>query len=293
VICLKRDKEKLKKWMIRRRLEGWNVKKTCAHARVSRDMFYRWWRRYQESGWEGLKERSRAPNNLHKTPSTTVEEVIRLRREKNWGPNKIAGYLRNKQNKVKPIGHNTIYRIICSAGLNSPLDKPRKIWGEKRFEREHSNSLWQADFKLAEDDDWMLTYLDDHSRFVLGSEKFYDPTAENALRLLEECVDGYGRPRQILTDRGAQFYPARKKTKGETISRFTGHCKELGIEHIVASKRRPTTIGKVEAFHKAYVFEAGMFDGLGKFVHYWNFERPHQALKYLYPADVYFKDLQV
>ena len=52
---MKRDKEKLKKWMIRRRLEGWKVKKICAHARVSRDMFYRWWRRYQESGWEGLK----------------------------------------------------------------------------------------------------------------------------------------------------------------------------------------------------------------------------------------------
>jgi len=30
-----------------------------------------------------------------------------------------------------------------------------------------------------------------------------------------------------------------------------------------------------EAFHKAYVFEAWMFD----FIHYWNYERPQQEVK--------------
>ena len=58
----------------------------------------------------------------------------------------------------------------------------------------------------------MLTYLDDHSMFVLGSMKFYNPTADNALWLLEECISSYGMPKQILTDRDTQFYPARKKT---------------------------------------------------------------------------------
>lgn len=91
------------------------------------------------------------------------------------GPSKIEGYLRNKQDKVKPIGHNTIYRITCDAGLNNPLDKPRKTWDRKRFERSHSNSLWQADYKLAEDDNWMLTYLDDHSRFVQGIGEVLQP----------------------------------------------------------------------------------------------------------------------
>lgn len=33
----------------------------------------------------------------------------------------------------------------------------------------------------------------------------------------------------------------------------------------MASKRRPTTIGKVEAYHKAYVYEAWMYDGLREF----------------------------
>ena len=64
----------------------------------------------------------------------------------------------------------------------------------------------------------------------------------------------YGKPDQILTDRGTQFYPARGGR-----SEFTEFCSGNGIEHIVASVRRPSTIGKIEAFHKAYVCESWMF----------------------------------
>ncbi|HEC95726.1 MAG TPA: hypothetical protein ENI50_01745 [Euryarchaeota archaeon] len=73
-----------------------------------------------------------------------MDEVIRLRKERNWGPNKIEAYLKNKQDKVHPVGHNTIYRIICNAGLNNALERKRRTWGKKRFERKHSNSLWQS-----------------------------------------------------------------------------------------------------------------------------------------------------
>ena len=77
---------------------------------------------------------------------------------------------------------------------------------------------------------------------------------------------------------------------GEALSRFTRRCMELGIKHIVARKRRPITIGKVEAFHKAYVHEAGMLNGLREFVYYyyWNYERPHQGINYMYPPELYF-----
>jgi len=96
--------------------------------------------------------------------------------------------------------------------------------------------------------------VDDHSRFITGSVKVWDPTGENAVQLLEKAVRKYGVPEQILTDRGTRFKPAR----GET-SDFARHCQIMGIEHITASKRRPTTIGKIEAFHKAYEVEAHLF----------------------------------
>ena len=92
----------------------------------------------------------------------------------------------------------------------------------------------------------MISFQDDHSHFVTGSVKIRDPTGENAITLLEKAVRRFGVPEQVLTDQGNQFKPAR----GE-LSWFTCQCAELGIHHITASKRRPTTIGKIEAFHKA------------------------------------------
>lgn len=276
---------KRRRWIVHKKLQGWREEDIARGLKISTRTVRRWWSIYNEKGWRGLELKSRRPQTIHRKDKEVVERALELRRRYGWGPGKIAAYM--KRDGIN-IGHNTVHRYICDAGLNKPLDNPRKTWGKKRFQREHPNSLWQADFKLAEDDNWMITYLDDHSRFVLGSEKFYDPTADNALLVLEECVDRYGKPVQILTDRGTQFYPSRKKSKGETLSKFTRHCQELGIEHIVASKRRPTTIGKVEAYHKAYVFEAGMFNSLGKFVHYWNYERPHQGINYMYPAELYF-----
>jgi len=171
--------------------------------------------------------------------------------------------------------------------MNNPIPKPRRAWRKRRFEREHSNNLWQADFKLIEHDEWIISYLDDHSRFIPGSSIHHNSTAEHAINLLEESVRRYGRPDQILTDRGLQFYPARGG-----VSEFTEFCTGNGIEHIVASVRRPSTIGKVEAFHKAYVYEAWIYPAHQAFVNYWNYERPHQGIGYLYPADVYFRDLR-
>ena len=92
--------------------------------------------------------------------------------------------------------------------------------------------------------------MDDHSGFVPGSMIHHNRTAEHAIKLLEESMKEYGKPDQILTDRGSQFYPARGGR-----SEFTEFCSGNGMQHILTSVRRPSTIGKIEAFHKAYVYE--------------------------------------
>jgi len=141
---------------------------------------------------------------------------------------------------------------------------------------------------MTQNDEWMISYLDDHSRFIPGSRIHHNPTAEHAIHLLEASIAKYGKPTQILTDRGTQFYPAR----GAGPSTFTEFCSGNNIQHIKASVRRPPTIGKIEAFHKAYDCEAWMFNSHQEFIRYWNYERPHQGINYLYPAEVYFRDLE-
>ena len=281
-VSVDRDWSRLRKWMIKKRLEGRPVTAICAEAQVDRKMFYRWWSRYQTLGWEGLEEKTRGRPCGPCLDCSLKEEIIKLRKRYEWGPNKIAGYLGHRGFTVD---HHKVYSVIREAGLNHPITEPRKTWGTKRFQREHCNSLWQADFKLCSDDFWMISYQDDHSRFITGSVKVWNPTGENAVLLLERAVKRYGVPRQILTDQGTQFKPARGGT-----SQFATHCHELGIEHITASKRRPTTIGKIEAFHKAYEAESHLFNRHWSFIRYYNYTRPHEALNYLTPAEIYLKD---
>jgi len=279
---LDRDWEKLRKWIIKRKLEGISVTDICSEAQIDRKMFYRWWNRYQTQGWKGLEEKHKGRPTGYKPDDFIKDKVIKLRKRYEWGPKKIAGCLKLKG---CTIDHNQVYRIICEAGLNHPITSPRKTWGTKRFQREHNNSLWQADFKLCNDDYWMISYQDDHSRFITGSVKIWSPTGENAMMLLDRAVKKYGTPEQILTDQGTQFTPARGK-----ISAFDRHCMELGIEHILASVRRPTTCGKIEAFHKAYQTESHLFNEHWSFIRYYNYTRPHEGINYLTPAEIYLKD---
>ena len=278
---MERDSDKLRRWIIRRRLEGQPVTLICTQARVSRKMFYYWWSRYQAQGWEGLHEK---PKGRPCGPALEVslkEKIIKLRKRYEWGPNKIAGYLGHRGFAVD---HHKVYHVICESGLNHPITEPRKTWGTKRFQRQHCNSLWQADFKLCSDDWWMISFQDDHSRFITGSLKVWNPTGENAILLLDRAVRRHGVPKQILTDQGTQFKPARGGK-----SEFEMHCSELEIEHLTASVRRPTTIGKIEAFHKAYEAESHLFKEHWSFIRYYNYTRPHEALNYLTPATIYLK----
>ena len=52
-----RDLDQLKAWIVRKRVRGCSVTEICTSAKISRDMFYRWWNRYQTQGKSGLAEK--------------------------------------------------------------------------------------------------------------------------------------------------------------------------------------------------------------------------------------------
>ncbi|MHA1204983.1 MAG: hypothetical protein ACTSSL_08610 [Candidatus Heimdallarchaeaceae archaeon] len=62
--------------------------------------------------------------------------------------------------------------------------------------------------------------------------------------MLEEAVQKYGYPQEILTDNGALFSSVRGGT-----STFTRWCQTQGIKHIKSRVFHPETCGKVERLH--------------------------------------------
>jgi len=278
-----RDIVRLRRWCMRRIGEGASVSEVCTAAQIPRRTFYDWWRRYRQHGPDGLEPRSRRPHSIHRTASRVVEEVTSIRQETGWCPHKIAGYMRKQG---RPVGHMTVYRILRASGLNRPLQKPRVKRSYIRWERKHPNSLWQCDLKQV-DEKWLITNLDDHSRFVPASEHFNEGTTENAIWLLDRAIHEYTKPREILTDHGSQFYSVRG---GE--SSFDAYCQQQGIKHILGGIGKPTTLGKIERWFLTYDLEHARFPLHRKFVDYYNFDRPHMSLSYNTPAEIYFGDVQ-
>jgi transposase InsO family protein len=278
-----RDIAKLRRWCMRRDGEGVSVSEICTSAQLPRRTFYNWRQRYREGGLERLlTDKPKTAQTIQRTSHEVATKVSQLRLETGWCPHKIAGHLR-KHNIA--ISHMTVYRILRSQGLNHPLTKPRIKRTYKRWQRTHPNSLWQCDLKLT-GREWLIGILDDHSRFVTGSEIFNDGSAENVIWLFDRAVNEFSKPKEILTDHGSQFWSVRN---GE--SAFDTYCQQHGIKHILGGIGKPTTQGKIERWFRTYDQEHERFPLHRKFIEYYNYERPHMALDYSTPAEVYFGDV--
>ena len=72
-----------------------NVAATCRYYGISRPTFYKWLRRYEELGEEGLRDRSSRPFHCpHETTAEVVGKILYLREHYHFGPLKISMYLK-------------------------------------------------------------------------------------------------------------------------------------------------------------------------------------------------------
>ena len=72
-----------------------NVSMTCRYFGITRQAFYKWLRRDEEQGLEGLRDRSRGPLvTPHATKPEVVGKIVYLRRNYHFGPHKISMYLK-------------------------------------------------------------------------------------------------------------------------------------------------------------------------------------------------------
>jgi transposase len=74
--------------------ETGNVAMTCRYFGISRQTYYFWYRRYEEHGIEGLRDRSKRPfTSPRATHNEVVAKILYLRQNYHFGPGKICMYL--------------------------------------------------------------------------------------------------------------------------------------------------------------------------------------------------------
>jgi putative transposase len=213
-----------------------------------------------------------------------------------YGARKIAAWLK-AQDYI--VNRKHIRRLMRLMGLKAIYRRPRiskpapghKIYpyllGGLKITR--PNQVWAADITyipMARGFLYLVAIIDWYSRYVLSWRLSNTLDAGFCVEALEEALKK-GIPDIFNTDQGSQF----------TSEAFTGLLEQHGIRISMDGKgsyndnlfieRLWRTVKYEEVYLKAYQDGRDAKNGLGNYFRFYNTERPHQALGYLTPGEVF------
>ena len=278
--------------------EGWSVPMAAEAQGCSSATGYKWVRRFTAEGRFGLLDRSSRPHRCPTRLSPAREEAILARRVATLeGPHRIAWALGEAP--------ATVHRVLRRnrAPLLREIDRPtRQV---VRYEREHPGELVHIDIKKqgripagggwrvhgrtrvtgsrhhrGDGYDFIHAAVDDRSRLAYA-EILPDERKETAVAFLSRAIRFYAMRgitiERVLTDNGS-CYRSRE---------FAQALAAANIVHRRTRAYRPQTNGKVERFNltlkwewayaKAYDTNASRADELTRWLHHYNYHRPHMA----------------
>ncbi len=270
----------------------------CKVFEISRPTAYTLINRFEQQGYEGLREQSRTPKkHPNATAENIVEHILLLKKKyPRWGAKKIKRLLFNACSEEHIPSVVTVHNILKRNGFVCPQKRMRRVKPVYPiFDPKKCNEVWSADYKgkfLMGNKIYCypLTIADSKSRFLFTAKGHYHETLKCAKAEFTKVFRKYGIPQQIHTDNGSPFGSVR------AIQRFTQLSYwfiELGIMPVFSDPAHPEQNGRHERMHrdlKASCTKPSSYElksqqrRLNHFVKEYNHERPHEALGMETPA---------
>lgn len=286
---------------VARLLDGEKMAVLCREFGISRKTGYKIFKRYRDSGLDGLKDQSRRPyHHANKLPFQVESSILKLKKEKpHWGAPKIREKLIRAYPQVKPPAISTIHAVLDRHGLvKRRKRKKRKVQGTALSITHQPNGLWCADYKgeflLANHKYcYPLTITDFSTRYLLACESLESTKTIFAFAVFERVFKEFGLPNAIRTDNGVPF-AAPNAIHG--LSKLAIWWLRLGINIERIKPGNPQQNGRHERMHltlkkeatkpagKNFLQQQAKFD---EFIDEFNNERPHEALDMQYPCERY------
>jgi putative transposase len=217
-----------------------------------------------------------------------------------YGARKMAAWLKNQGHQVN---RKRVRRLMRVMGLKAIYRRPRTsvpAAGHKIYpyllngmKITRPNQVWAADITyipMARGFLYLVAIIDWYSRYVLSWRLSNTLEADFCVEALEEALQK-GRPDTFNTDQGAQF----------TSEDFTGLLERHGVRISMDGKGRYSdnlfierlwrTVKYEEVYLRAYQDGRDARACIGDYFRFYNTERPHQALGYRTPAEVFASSL--
>jgi transposase InsO family protein/transposase-like protein len=266
----------------------------------------RWNSLYEKYGPKGLEGSifqdtfRKYKERHHKRISETLQkEIIKTKLENPmFGLRKVKDFLHRFEGLKVSTG--TIRKTLVEE--NIPLVevvKKRRRSSDKirTFERARPMQLWQTDitsYVLARHSQrvYLTVFLDDNSRYIVAWSLELRQTGEFVMNCVLNGIQKFGKPEEILTDQGRQYFSWRGK------SEFQHLLDREGIKHVVARSHHPQTVGKCERLWETIGVEfwararpqelSEARERLKYYIDHYNHFRPHQGIDGMTPADRFF-----
>ncbi len=216
-----------------------------------------------------------------------------------YGIRRMTAWL---QRQGYPVNHKRVGRLLRLMGLEALYPKPRLSVpgvpgdGAKRYPYllrgraiTAANEVWSTDItsiRMQHGFLYLVAVLDWYSRYVLAWELSNTLDTGFCLAALEGALQ-QGQPAIFNTDQGVQFtsaaYTSRLEAAGIQIS-WDGRGRALDNVFV---ERLWRSVKWEEVYLHDYQTVAEAVSGLDRYFRFYNHDRPHQALGYQTPAQVY------
>ncbi len=278
------------------RRQGWAPAVAAEALGCSRATAYKWLARYDAEGDAGLADRSCRPHHSPGRLSPQREQAILDRRAATLeGPHRIGWALGEAR--------STVHRVLRRHGMPRLADIDRPTRTVVRYQRDSPGELVHVDVKkqgrIPDGGGWQalgrqvgrrnrsgvgFDYLhsavDDHSR-VAYIEAHPDERKDTAAGFFARAIAWFAAHgitvQQVMTDNAMAYRSAA------VAGVLTAH----DVQHLRTRAYRPQTNGKVErlnltlkhewAYATAYTSNQDRLDDLDRWLHHYNWHRPHMA----------------
>ncbi len=203
-----------------------------------------WYTNYKKNGIKALEGKTRSDaKSSRKLSYETIEKIEELRKSypKITGTAIYKQLIKESYIFQKEVSLSTILRYLKKNHLKSS-----EVCGIERrmFEMEHVNDCWQADtsygpyivIKNKKYRTYLIMFLDDKSRMIMGYDIFLSDTAINMQSVFKKSIQTYGKPKKLFVDNGGPY-------DNKQLSYI---CASLGIELIHAKPYTPEAKAKQE-----------------------------------------------
>lgn len=217
-----------------------------------------------------------------------------------YGKRRIRAILNNKY--FIPIGIKHTRTLMQNMGLEAIYPKKKGLSNPGKGHKiypyllrglniERPNQVWSTDItyiRLANGFCYLVAIIDWYSRYVVGWRLSNTLEIDFCLEVYEDAIKNFGCPDIMNSDQGSHFTSPKfiNISKGNNIKVSMdgrGRCLDnIFVERLWRSVKQE----KIYRFDYKNVLETKI--ALGEYFPYYNNERPHQSLDYIYPAEKYF-----